>query len=97
MVPNTVANVPRLVFFPGSTLGNFEPRQAERILQRQRSLVRSDGALLIGVDLKKDRRVIHQAYNDSQGVTAAINLNLLPRIQRELGAELDVGGFRHEA
>jgi len=97
VVPNTVANVPRLVFFPGSTLGNFEPRQAERFLQGLRSLVRSDGALLIGVDLKKDRRVIHQAYNDSQGVTAAFNLNLLARIQRELGAELDVGGFRHEA
>lgn len=97
LMPDALDEAPRLVFFPGSTLGNFEPWQAEDFLRRLRSLVRDDGALVIGVDLKKDRNVLHRAYNDAQGVTAAFNLNLLVRIQRELGAELSVAGFRHQA
>lgn len=96
-MPGPVADAPRLVFFPGSTLGNFEPLQAENFLRRIRNLVRADGALVIGVDLKKDRSILHRAYNDAQGVTAAFNLNLLVRIQRELEAELSVSAFRHEA
>ena len=87
----------RLVFFPGSTIGNFEPRDALAFLQRARRLVQPDGALLIGVDLKKDPQRLHAAYNDSQGITAAFNLNLLERLRAELGAELDPGTFRHRA
>jgi dimethylhistidine N-methyltransferase len=87
----------RLVFFPGSTIGNFEPYEALTFLQRVRRLVGPDGALLIGVDLKKDPRILHNAYNDRQGITAAFNLNLFERLRRELGAELDLDGFRHRA
>jgi len=87
----------RLLFFPGSTIGNFHPREALAQLQRWRRLVQPDGGLLIGVDLKKDPRILHAAYNDSQGVTAAFNLNLLERIRTELGATLDVDGFAHRA
>jgi len=97
IVPSSVPDAPRLVFFPGSTLGNFEPAAAEVFLRRLRKLVREDGALLIGIDLKKDHRVLHAAYNDAQGVTAAFNLNLLVRVQNELDAELAVDDFRHEA
>jgi len=87
----------RLVFFPGSTIGNFEPGEALAFLQRIRALLRPQGALLIGVDLKKDAQILHRAYNDSQGVTAAFNLNLLERLRTELHAELDPRGFRHQA
>ena len=87
----------RLAFFPGSSIGNFAPEEAVRFLHRLRDVLGADGALLIGVDLKKDRRVLHAAYNDAQGVTAEFNLNLLRRLQRELGAQLDPGGFRHES
>ncbi len=97
VVPSSVPAAPRLVFFPGSTLGNFEPAEAEIFLRRLRALVREDGGLLIGIDLKKDRRVLHAAYNDAQGVTAAFNLNLLARVQNELGAEVALEWFRHEA
>ena len=96
-VPSSVPAAPRLVFFPGSTLGNFQPAAAEGFLRRIAGLVGEDGGLLIGIDLKKDRRVLHAAYNDAQGVTAAFNLNLLVRVQSELGAKLAVEGFRHEA
>ncbi|HYA38159.1 MAG TPA: L-histidine N(alpha)-methyltransferase [Candidatus Methylomirabilis sp.] len=88
---------PRLAFFPGSTIGNFEPHEALEFLRRIRRLVQPDGALLIGVDLKKDPQVLHRAYNDGVGVTAAFNLNLLERLRAELGAEIDPRGFRHRA
>jgi dimethylhistidine N-methyltransferase len=87
----------RLAFFPGSSIGNFELEEAARFLRQLRALLGADGVLLIGVDLKKDTRVLHAAYNDAQGVTAEFNLNLLRRLQRELGAQLDAGGFRHES
>ena len=87
----------KLVFFPGSTIGNFEPGEALPFLQRVRRLVQPEGALLIGVDLKKDPQVLHRAYNDSEGITAAFNLNLLERLRTELGAELDPRNFRHRA
>jgi dimethylhistidine N-methyltransferase len=86
-----------LVFFPGSTIGNFEPHEALAFLQRMRRLVHPRGAVLIGVDLKKDPQILHAAYNDRQGITAAFNLNLLARMRQELGAELDPDGFRHRA
>ena len=91
------AEFKRLAFFPGSSIGNFEPAHAVIFMRQLRSLLRKDGALLIGVDLKKDPRRLHAAYNDAQGVTAEFNLNILRRIQRELGAQVDVDSFRHEA
>jgi dimethylhistidine N-methyltransferase len=85
-----------LVFFPGSTIGNFEPGAARDFLARLR---RATGAkwLLIGADLKKDERTLVRAYDDEEGVTAAFNLNILTRINRELDGSFDLGGFRHEA
>ncbi len=87
----------RVLFFPGSTIGNFEPHDALTLLQRLRRVAQPNGGLLIGVDLKKDPRILHDAYNDSQGITAAFNRNLLKRILRELGATLNVDGFQHRA
>jgi dimethylhistidine N-methyltransferase len=84
-------------FFPGSSIGNFEPASACRLLQRIAAIVGPGGRLLIGVDLVKDERVLHAAYNDAQGVTAAFNLNLLTRINRELGADFDLCAFAHRA
>jgi len=88
---------PRAAFFPGSSVGNFEPPEAERLLRRVGSILGPEGRLLIGVDLIKDRRVLEAAYNDADGVTAAFNLNLLARINRELDGGFDLEGFRHEA
>jgi dimethylhistidine N-methyltransferase len=86
-----------VVYFPGSTIGNFEPREAQRFLEMIARLAGRGGALLLGVDLKKDPRILHAAYNDPEGVTAAFNLNLLARINRELGADFDLRAFRHHA
>ncbi len=84
-----------LAFFPGSSIGNFDPGEAHEFLARLRETLLPDGALLIGVDLKKDPAVLNAAYDDSQGVTAQFNLNLLVRMQHELGAELDLDRFVH--
>jgi dimethylhistidine N-methyltransferase len=86
-----------VAFFPGSTIGNFEPGAAVSFLSHIASLCESGGGLLIGFDRKKDRRVLEAAYNDQRGVTAKFNLNLLARINRELGADFDLGSFRHHA
>ena len=85
------------VYFPGSTIGNFPPRNAARLLKHIATLCGGGGGLLIGVDLKKETSVLERAYNDSQGVTAQFNLNLLRRMQRELDADLNVEGFEHYA
>ena len=87
----------KVVYFPGSTLGNFEPNEAADFLRRIARLCGDGGGLLIGVDLQKDRPVIEAAYNDSQGVTAEFNLNLLERINRELGTDFDLDHWRHQA
>jgi dimethylhistidine N-methyltransferase len=87
----------RLGFFPGSTIGNFTPLEAARFLGAVHRQLGPGGALLVGVDLKKDPERLHAAYNDAQGVTAAFNLNLLARINRELGADFDLAAFRHAA
>jgi dimethylhistidine N-methyltransferase len=87
----------RAVFFPGSSIGNFDPTQARDLLQRIAKLLGPDGRLLIGVDLKKAPALLYSAYNDNQGVTAKFNQNLLTRINRELDADFDVAAFRHEA
>jgi dimethylhistidine N-methyltransferase len=87
----------RVVYFPGSTIGNFTPDEALAFMQRCRALLGSGGILLVGVDLKKDKRILDAAYDDAQGVTAAFNLNLLERINRELGGDFVVKRFRHLA
>ncbi|MEE8306004.1 MAG: L-histidine N(alpha)-methyltransferase [Gammaproteobacteria bacterium] len=86
-----------LVFFPGSTIGNFAPAEALALLRVMHLEAKPGGALLIGVDLKKDRRILEAAYNDSQGVTAEFNLNVLQRLNNELGADFDINEFSHRA
>jgi dimethylhistidine N-methyltransferase len=88
---------PRLGFFPGSTIGNLEPHEATSFLRRARALLGDRGALVLGVDLKKDPQRLHDAYNDTAGVTAAFTLNLLRRMNRELAATFDLTGFAHDA
>ncbi len=87
----------RVMFFPGSTLGNFAPADALALLRRIRNLVGDSGGLLLGVDMKKDPARLEAAYNDAEGVTAAFTLNLLERLNSELGADFDLAGFRHRA
>ena len=87
----------RVAYFPGSTIGNLSPSEAEGFLRMTRAQVGASGAMLVGVDLKKDPNVLHAAYNDAKGVTAAFNLNLLARINRELGGDFDLRRFRHYA
>jgi L-histidine N-alpha-methyltransferase len=86
-----------LALFLGSNIGNFNADEAERFLRALRSILRFGDALLLGADLKKDRAVLEAAYDDSLGITAAFNLNLLVRINRELGANFNVRAFRHSA
>jgi dimethylhistidine N-methyltransferase len=86
-----------VVYFPGSTIGNFDPDRAVRFLKRMAAHAGTNGGLLIGIDLKKDPSVLHDAYNDSKGVTADFNLNLLRRLNRELGSDFDLDAFRHRA
>ncbi len=86
-----------LVFFPGSTIGNFSPIEAAALMARMRRTCGPTGALLVGIDLKKDPAVLHRAYNDEKGVTAAFNMNLLVRANRELGADFALERFRHYA
>ncbi|MDP9141063.1 MAG: L-histidine N(alpha)-methyltransferase [Pseudomonadota bacterium] len=87
----------RVIFFPGSTIGNFDPAAARRLLQQFRIAAGADSRLLIGVDLRKNPDVLRRAYDDAQGVTAAFNLNLLRRLNREYGAHFDITAFTHRA
>lgn len=87
----------RVLYFPGSTIGNFEPAVAVELMRQMADQVGPGGGLLIGVDLRKDPEILEAAYDDAQGVTAQFNLNLLRRANRELGADFDLAGFRHEA
>ena len=87
----------RVGFFPGSTIGNFEPDAAVDFLAHCADILGSGGEMLIGVDLKKDAAILDAAYNDRAGVTAAFNLNLLERINRELDGDLDLDRFEHVA
>lgn len=96
-LPEDFTSRPKLGFFPGSTIGNFAPLAARRLLRLTRQLLAPDGRLIIGVDLKKDTGQLIAAYNDCAGVTAAFNLNLLERINRELGGTFDLTSFRHQA
>lgn len=97
-VPNALpSSARRAVYFPGSTVGNFSPPAARRLLAGMARLVGPGGAVLIGVDLKKDPKVLEPAYDDAAGVTAAFNRNLLVRINRELGGDFRVEHFAHHA
>jgi dimethylhistidine N-methyltransferase len=87
----------RLVYYPGSSIGNFAPDDAAALLARLRCLAGEKGKMLIGFDLKKDPEKLHRAYNDAAGVTAAFNLNLLACLNRELDADFDLDQFRHYA
>lgn len=86
-----------VVYFPGSTIGNFDPDEARRLLARFREAVGPGGSVLLGVDLKKDPAKLHAAYNDAEGVTAAFNKNVLRRMNVELGADFDLDAFHHYA
>lgn len=96
-LPSLPADARRVAFFPGSTIGNFHPAQAAAFLRRIRRTVGPAGALVLGVDRRKDPRVLHAAYDDAQGVTAAFNRNLLVRLNRELGARFEIDHFVHRA
>ncbi len=96
-LPPALAGVPHTGFFPGSTIGNFEPHQACSFLRHAGEMLGRGAHLIIGVDLVKDAAVLHAAYNDAAGVTAAFNLNLLARINRELGGDFDLQKFSHHA
>lgn len=96
-MPRDLLGAPRLGFFPGSTIGNFEPAQAQKLLGHFAQSLGPGSRLVIGVDLEKDPAILLPAYDDARGVTAAFNLNLLARINRELGADFDLTAFGHES
>ncbi len=96
-VPYTFENSHTVAFFPGSSIGNFEPDETLAFLRNIAKMVGGKGGLLIGVDLQNDNQVLHAAYNDTQGVTAEFNLNLLTRINRELDGNFQIDRFKHQA
>src|SRR5882757_3564907 len=96
-LPDAVKAMPKVGFFPGSTLGNFEPHHACAFLRSAGEILGKDARMVIGVDLEKDERVLYDAYNDAAGVTASFNLNVLVRINRELGGNFDLSSFTHRA
>ena len=96
-LPPAVASAPRVGFFPGSTIGNFEPHEACQFLRHAGAMLGEGAVFVVGVDLIKDDKVLYRAYNDAEGVTAKFNLNLLTRINRELGADFNLGAFEHRA
>jgi dimethylhistidine N-methyltransferase len=87
----------KVIYFPGSTIGNFEPKDAITLLKSWSKMIGVGGGLLIGVDLKKDKNKLIRAYDDSEGVTAEFNLNLLDRLNREADATFDKENFSHVA
>ena len=96
-LPEAIAAMPKVGFFPGSTLGNFEPHEACGFLRSARDILGHGAQMVIGVDLEKDERVLYEAYNDKAGVTARFNLNVLHRINRDLGGNFDLSAFTHRA
>jgi dimethylhistidine N-methyltransferase len=96
-LPPAIAKMPRAGFFPGSTIGNLEPHEAAAFLRHAGVILGAGASFVVGVDLVKDPQVLQRAYNDSQGVTAQFNLNLLARINRELGAKFNLACFEHHA
>lgn len=96
-LPPALRDRPRAGFFPGSTIGNFDPDEAKVFLRHAARVLGAGAALIIGVDLVKDPAVLEAAYNDAGGITARFNLNLLARANRELGADFDLDAFEHRA
>ena len=96
-LPDAIAGLPKVGFFPGSTIGNFEPHEACSFLRSARDILGERAQMIVGADLEKDERVLHDAYNDAAGVTARFNLNVLVRINRELGGNFDLSAFAHRA
>ncbi len=96
-LPADVSVKPRVGFFPGSTIGNFEPHEAAAFLRRAGRILGVGSVLVVGVDLEKSPDILYRAYNDAEGITAKFNLNLLARINRELGANFDLAAFEHHA
>ncbi len=96
-LPEEIAGMPKVGFFPGSTIGNFEPHEASRFLRSARDILGAGAQMIIGADLEKNERVLRDAYNDASGVTARFNLNVLVRMNRELGGNFDLSAFAHRA
>ncbi len=96
-LPPTAPEGTKVAFFPGSSIGNFDPKDAVGFLISIAQLVKPEGYLLIGVDLKKDKAILDAAYNDKAGITAQFNLNLLQRINHELDADFDLSAWQHKA
>lgn len=96
-LPDAVKAMPKVGFFPGSTLGNFDPHEASGFLRSAREILGKGALMLIGIDLEKDERILQAAYNDAAGVTGEFNKNVLVRINRELGGDFDLGAFVHRA
>lgn len=96
-LPTNIPEEGRMLFFPGSTIGNFDPDEAEQLLKRFRAMVGESGYALIGVDLQKDPAILDAAYNDRAGVTAAFNLNALHHLNRRLGCDFKPRHFAHRA
>jgi dimethylhistidine N-methyltransferase len=97
VLPPPVARAPRFGFFPGSTIGNLEPDRARSFLREARRLLGESARFLVGVDMRKDPAILVPAYDDAAGVTAAFNLNLLRRLNREADADFDLAAFGHRA
>lgn len=96
-LPPQLSEHPRTVFYPGSTIGNYEPQEAFSFLQHIRQMIGDNGGLLIGVDLEKNSNTLNDAYNDSQGVTAQFNLNMLAHVNQLCDANFDLSQFEHIA
>jgi dimethylhistidine N-methyltransferase len=96
-LPADVKDMPKVGFFPGSTLGNFEPHEAAAFLRSARAILGPGALLVIGIDLEKDEKQLYAAYNDAAGVTGKFNKNVLVRINRELGGDFDLAAFTHRA
>jgi dimethylhistidine N-methyltransferase len=96
-LPAQIRNRPRVGFFPGSTIGNFEPQDAAEFLRQAGRILGPGSTMIVGVDLIKDQAVLNAAYDDAAGVTAQFNLNVLRRMNRELGGDFDLASFRHRA
>ena len=97
VIPDLPQRARRVAFFPGSTIGNFHPTEASAFLRRVRRTLGTDGLLVLGVDRRKDAATLNAAYDDALGVTAAFNLNMLARLDREYGGDFDLARFRHRA
>ena len=96
-LPAQIRNRPRVGFFPGSTIGNFDPHDAAEFLRQAGRILGAGATMIVGVDRIKDEAVLNAAYDDAAGVTAKFNLNVLTRMNRELGSNFDLSAFRHRA